>query len=53
MLDIINEYQSLFCHWKFFKNSQPLKKEGSFVTRIFERIFIHQDSFYIFLKEDK
>ena len=53
MLEVINEWQKFFCHWKFFTNIKPEKGKKSDETTISKEKLDHHDYFHISLKEVK
>ena len=53
MLEVINEWQKFFCHWKFFTNIKPKKGKKSDETTISNEKLDHHDYFHICLKEVK
>ena len=53
MLEVINEWQKLFCHWKFFTNFKPKKGKKSDETTISEEKLYHHDYFHISCMEVK
>ena len=53
MSKVIQEWQSLSCHWKFFINIKPQKGKKSVENTISQEKLDHHDYFHIFLKEVK
>ena len=53
MLEVIKEWQKVYCHWKFFTNIRPQEEKKLDETTIFKEKLDHHDYFHICLKEVK
>ena len=53
MLEVIKEWQTFTCHWKFFTNIKPQKAKKSDETTFSKEKLDHYDYFHICLKEVK
>ena len=53
MLEVIKEWQTLSCHWKFLTNIKPQKGKKSDETTISKGKLDHHDYFHICIKEVK
>ena len=47
MLEVNNEWQKFFCHWKFFTNIKPKKGKKSDETTISKEKLDHHYYFHI------